>query len=216
MGIDMGTPSQLAPSVGTIVAGSTVPAASSKGNNSPVSSASGDSPTELQSQKSPSQAVPEGSLDHTTKEASAATPAKSTSESAADFIPHPPEFQETFVGLESGMDLAVGSFNFFVNNLGTQDLTGAKTQISTGPNTASTTPGTADPFVIAASLSLSSATTMSTQELNRWLDSLGDEEVESTFTTNQAISGRSVEDTFEHGISLDDFTGAEIDRKSVV
>ena len=55
---------------------------------------------------------------------------------------------------------------------------------------------------------------MSTQELNRWLDSLGDEEVESTFTTNQAISGKPVEDTFEHGISLDDFTGPEIQIES--
>ena len=55
---------------------------------------------------------------------------------------------------------------------------------------------------------------MSTQELNRWLDSLGDEEVESTFTANQATSVKLVEDTFEHGISLDDFTGPEIQIES--
>ena len=130
MGIDMGTPSQLAPSVGTIAARNTVSAVSSKGNNSPVSSASGNSPTKLQSQKSPSQAVPEGSPDHMAKEASTASPAKSASESTADFMPHPPEFQDTFAGLETGLDLAVGSFNFFVNNLGTQDLTGSKAQIA--------------------------------------------------------------------------------------
>ena len=51
---------------------------------------------------------------------------------------------------------------------------------------------------------------MSTQELNKWLDSLGDEEVESTLATNQVISGAPVENTFEYGISLDDFTGPEI------
>ena len=51
---------------------------------------------------------------------------------------------------------------------------------------------------------------MSTQELNKWLDSLGDEEVESTFVTNQDISGEPLEDTFEYGISLDDFTGPEV------
>ena len=80
-----------------------------------------------------------------TKEASPASPAKSTPESTADFTPHPPEFQDTFAGLESGLDLAVGSFNFFVNNLGTQDLTGSKTEITTAPDTISVAPGIADP-----------------------------------------------------------------------
>ena len=117
MGIDEGIPCQLAPSVGTIAVGSTVSAASSEGNNSPITSANGNSPTELQNQKSPNQAAPEESSDHMTKEVSTASPAKSTSKSTADFTPHPPAFQETFTGLESGLDLAVGSFNFFVNNL---------------------------------------------------------------------------------------------------
>ena len=52
---------------------------------------------------------------------------------------------------------------------------------------------------------------MSTQELNKWLDSLGDEEVESTLGANQAISEEPLENTVEHGISLDDFTGPEIE-----
>ena len=51
---------------------------------------------------------------------------------------------------------------------------------------------------------------MSTQELNKWLDSLGDEEVESTFAANQAVSGEPIEDTFEYGISRDDFAGPEV------
>ena len=119
MGIDMGTPSQLVPSVGTIAAGNTVSAASSKGNDSPVSPTNGESPAKIQNQESPSQAASEGSPDHMTEEASTASPTKDTPESTADFIPHPPEFQDTFAGLETGLDLAVGSFNFFVNNLGT-------------------------------------------------------------------------------------------------
>ena len=40
-----------------------------------------------------------------------------------DFEPHSLEFQETFADLESGLGLTVGSFNFFVNKLGVQDLT---------------------------------------------------------------------------------------------
>ena len=211
MGIDEGIPSQLALSVGTIAAGSTVSAASSEGNNWPMTSTNGNSPTEFKNQKSPSQAALEGSSDHMTKEVSTASPAKSTSESTADFTPHPPAFQETFAGLESGLDLAVGSFNFFVNNLGTQELTGSKTHITIAPDITSTmAPVTVDPSAASASLSFSSATTMSTQELNKWLDSLGDEEVESTFAASQATSGEPLENTFEYGISLDDFTGPKI------
>ena len=67
MGIDEGIPCQLAPSVGTIAAGNTVSAASSEGNNSPVASTNGNSPTKLQNQKSSSQAALEGSPDHMTK-----------------------------------------------------------------------------------------------------------------------------------------------------
>ena len=99
---------QLAPSVGTIAAGSTVSAASSEDNNLPMTSANGNSPTELQKQKSPNQAASKGSSDHMTKEVLTASPTKSTSEPTADFTPHPPAFQETFAGLESGLDLAVG------------------------------------------------------------------------------------------------------------
>ena len=69
------------------------------------------------------------------KEIPIASPAKSASEPTADFTPHPPAFQETVAGLESGLDLAVGSFNFFVNNLGTQDLTEPKTHTTATPDT---------------------------------------------------------------------------------
>ena len=51
---------------------------------------------------------------------------------------------------------------------------------------------------------------MSTRELNEWLDSLGDEEVKSTFTANQIGSDGPLEDTFDCGISLSDFTEPEI------
>ena len=46
------------------------------------------------------------------------------------------------------------------------------------------------------------------------MDNLGDEEVESTFTTNQTGSGELHENTFEYGISLDDFTDPEIQLES--
>ena len=108
MGIDMESPCQLAPSVGTIAAGSTVSAASSKGNNSPVSTSNGGSPAKIQNQKSSSQAASEGAPDHMTEEASTTSPTKDTPEPAADFMPHPPGFQNTFAGLETGLDLAVG------------------------------------------------------------------------------------------------------------
>ena len=112
MGIDEGIPSQLAPSVGTVAAGSTVSAASSEGNKSPTISANGNSPTKLQNQNSPNQAVSEGSSNHSTKEVPIASPAKSTSEPAIDLELHSPEFQETFAGRETGLDLTVGSFSF--------------------------------------------------------------------------------------------------------
>ena len=212
MGIDVGTPSQLAPSVGTIAAGSTVSAASSEGNNSPISSANNKSPARIQDQKSPSQAAPEGSSNRMTKEATTASPTKDMPESTADFIPHPPEFQETFAELETGLDLVVGSFNFHVNNLGMQDMTGPKEKITATTEIASATPGTTSPSIIATSFS--SATTMSTQELNKWLDSLGDEEIESTRAKNQVSPGTLVDNPFEYGISLDDFTGPEVQMGS--
>ena len=175
-----------------------------------MTSANGNSPIELQNQNSSNQAGSEGSDNHVAKEVSIASPIKSASEPTADFTPHPLAFQETFAGLESGLDLAVGSFNFFVNNLGTP-----KTHTTAATDTTSTmVPIMVDPSVASASLSFSSATIMSTQELNKWLDSLGDEEVESTFTMNQAGSGELLENTFEYGISLDDFTDPEIQIES--
>ena len=119
MGIHEITPSQLVLSVETIAAGSTVSAASSKGNNSPTASANGNSPTRFQDRNSPNQATHEGSPNHSTNGEHTASATKSTSEPAMDFEPHSPEFQETFAGLETGLDLTVGSFSFFINNLGT-------------------------------------------------------------------------------------------------
>ena len=92
MGIDEGIPSQLTPSVGTIAAGSTVSAASSEGNNSPMTSANGNSPTKLQDQNSPNQVASEGSSNHSTKEVPITSPTKGTSEPIEDFAPHPPAF----------------------------------------------------------------------------------------------------------------------------
>ena len=217
MGIDEITPSQLAPTMGTIAAGSTVSAASSKGNNSPATSANGNSPTKSQDQNSPNQAAPKGSSTHSTNDVQTVSAAKSTSEPAMDFEPHSPEFQETFAGLETGLDLTVGSFSFFVNNLGTQDLTEPRQLATAAPDSTSTTvPTTADPSVEPVSLSILFATTMSTQELNKWLDSLGDKGVESTFTINQIRSDGPLKDTFDCGISVSDFTEPEIQIDSSI
>jgi hypothetical protein len=99
------------------------------------------------------------------KEAATSSPTKDTIESTADFIPHPPEFQGTFAELETGLDLVVGSFNFHVNNLGMQDMTGQKAKLTATTETASAAPGATSPPIITTSFS--SATTMSTQELNK-------------------------------------------------
>ena len=163
MGIDEGTPSQLAPSVGTIAAGSTVSAAPSKGDNSPVASANGNSSTTSKYQNSPNQATHEVSPDHSTNGEQSASSTKSASKPGMDFEPHSPEFQETFSGLKTGLDLTVGLFSFFVNNLGTQDLTEPCQLMSATPDTPSTAaPTMADPSVASVTLSISYATTMST------------------------------------------------------
>ena len=57
---------------------------------------------------------------------------------------------------------------------------------------------------------------MSTQELNEWLDGPGDKEVESTFTTNQIGSEGPLEDTFDCGSTLSDFTEPKIQIDSNV
>ena len=115
MGIDEGTPSQLAPSMGTIAAGSMVSAASSKGNNSPTISANGNSPTRSQDQNSPNQATPEGSSNHSTNEVQIASPAKSTSEPAVDFAPHP-----SVPGNLRWTQIRFGSNSWFVQVFGKQ------------------------------------------------------------------------------------------------
>ena len=128
-----------------------------------------------------------------------------------DFEPQSPEFQETFAGLETGLDLTICSFSFFVNNLGTQDLTEPRQLATAAADTPSTVaPTMADPSIASASLSISSPTTMSTREFNECLDGLADEEVKSTFHTNKTGLDRPLEDTFDYGISLSDFTEPEI------
>ena len=37
-------------------------------------------------------------------------------------MPHSKEAQQAFAGLESGLDITVGEFNFFVDKYGVQDL----------------------------------------------------------------------------------------------
>ena len=128
MGIDEVIPCELAPSVEMIAAGITVSVAPSKGDTSPIASRNSNSPTASKDQNSPNQATHEDSLDHSTNSEQSVSSTKSTSEPAMDFETHSPEFQQTFAGLKTCLDLTVGAFSFFVNNLGTQDLTEPRLQ----------------------------------------------------------------------------------------
>ena len=76
-------------------------------------------------------------------------------------------------------------------------------------------PSTVDPstasMLFSVLQSCSYATTMSTREINEWIDKeLGEEEVDSTYHTNKAELDLPLDDTFNHGISLSDFDGPEI------
>jgi hypothetical protein len=79
------------------------------------------------------------------------------------------------------LGLTVGSFNFFVNKLGVQDLTDPRQLATFAPEAPSAaTPSTAD--LSAASIpsstlqACSSATTMSTQEMRELIEELQGEE----------------------------------------
>ena len=129
MGIDEGTPSQLAPSVGTIAAGSTVSAASSEGNNSPIyirkrQLADKDPEPEIAEPGSTRRIIrshDKRSIDRFTY--------KRAHQNLQQISYHTRQnSRKLSPDSRSGLDLAVGSFNFFVNNLGMQDLTGPKTQ----------------------------------------------------------------------------------------
>ena len=123
MGLDESTPRQVAPSVGKNSAGLEVSSVPSANGNSPISSANGNSPAMSANSNSPIQAAHGDSPIHSKSGSLPASPAKSASALPMNFNPHSPELQEAFSGLESGLSLTVGAFNFFVNNLGTQDST---------------------------------------------------------------------------------------------
>ena len=138
MGFDELTPRQLALFVGKNSAGLTVSLVPPKGDDSPIASTNVNSPTTSTNHNSPTQ-VTHGNLPtHSTNGGLPTSLAKSTSDPAMDFEPHSPELLETFAGLKSGFDLTVGSFNFFVNKLGMQDLTDPCQLATTAPDAPST------------------------------------------------------------------------------
>ena len=146
MGFDELTPRQLAPSVGKNSAGLTVSSVPSENGDSPIGSTNGNSPAASTNQNSPTRAAHGNSPTHSTNGSTSASPTKSTSDPLMDFEPHSPEFQETFSDLESGLGLTVGSFNFFVNKLGVQDLTDPRQLATSAPEAPSVAaPSTADP-----------------------------------------------------------------------
>jgi hypothetical protein len=119
MGIAEGTPRQLAPSVGKGSIGLTVSPVSSSSGHPMIASAQGNLPTASSKSKSP------------TTVANSNSPARSTSinsksdhspKSPRRLTPHSMEAQQAFAGLESGLDITVGKFNFFVDKDGVQDL----------------------------------------------------------------------------------------------
>ena len=123
MGFDKLTPRQLAQSVGKDSAELAVSSVPSENGDSPIGSTNGNSPAASTNQNSPTQAAHGNSPAHSTNGNTSGSPAKSASDPLMDFGPHSPGFQEAFSDLESGLCLTVGSFNFFVNKLGVQDLT---------------------------------------------------------------------------------------------
>ena len=129
-----------------------------------------------------------------------------------NFDPHSPELQEAFSGLESGLDLTVGAFNFFVNNLGTQGLTDPRQLALASPE---------DPSTASAPLSIlgaaSPATTMSTGEINKFITKeLQGEEAESAYRTSDFDFDLPLDESFDCGISLDDFYEPAIHNDSNV
>ena len=131
-----------------------------------------------------------------------------------DFEPHSPGFQEAFSDLESGLGLTVGSFNFFVNKLGVQDLTDPRQlAISVPEATSVAAPSTADPSTASIPSSIlqacSSATTMSTREMHELIEELQGEEAESAYRANDPELDLSLEDGFDCGISFNDFDEPE-------
>ena len=110
MGFDELTPRQLASSVGKNSVGVIVSPVPSEDGSSPITSANNNSPTK---------AAYDNSLTHPQKSSLPNSPAKSTSVPLKHFAPHSPEVQETFASLDSGLDLTIGKFYFFVNKFGT-------------------------------------------------------------------------------------------------
>ena len=201
MGLDESTPRQVAPSVGKNSAGLAVSPVPSENGNSPIASANGNSPTTSTNHNSPTRATHDDSPTHSKSGSPPVSPAKSASAPLMHFDPHSPELQGTFSDLESGLDLTVGAFSFFVNNLGTQDLTDPRQLTLAAPENPST--GSAPLSILGAA---SPATTMSTGEINEFMtEELQGEEAESAYRTNDIEFDLLLEDNFDCGISFDDF-----------
>ena len=173
MGVDEFTPRQVAPSVGKNSAGLAVSPVPSEDNDSPITSTNGHSPNASTNDNSPATSANQISPTQATHDKSStrskggslpASPAKNASAPLMLLDPHSPELQETFLGLESGLDLTAGAFNFFVNNLGMQDLTDPRQLASDIPK---------DPSTASVPMSIlgvgSPTTTMSTREFNKYM-----------------------------------------------
>ena len=173
MGLDESTPRQVAPSVGKHSAGlevSPVPSAngnspiSSANGSSPITSAHGNSPAISANSNSPIQATHGDSPIQSKSGGLPVSPAKSASAPQMNFSPHSPDLQEAFSGLESGLGLQVGAFSFFVNNVGTQDLSDPQ-QLARGALEAPSTAFAPSSIPEACS----PATTMSTGEIDKFM-----------------------------------------------
>ena len=112
MGFDELTPCQLASSVGKNSVGLMVSSVPSEGVDSLIAPTNGNSLTASTNHNSTTQVTTGNSPTHSTSGGLPTSSTKSTSILAMDFEPHSPEFQETFAGLESGLDLTVRSFKF--------------------------------------------------------------------------------------------------------
>jgi len=212
MGLDESTPRQVAPSVGKNSAGLEVSAASSENGHSPIAPANGNSPASSTNHNSPTQAAHGNSPIAPANGNSPASSAKSTSAPPMNFNPHSPDLQEAFSGLESGLDLTVGALSFFVNNVGTQDLTDPQQLARGAPEAPSTALA---PSSIPEACS--PATTMSTGEIDKFMmKELQGEEAESAYRTGNVNFDLPLDESFDCGISLDDFYEPAIHNDSNV
>ena len=174
MGFDELTPRQLAPSVGKNSAGLEVSSVPPENGNSPIGSTNGNSPAASTNHNSTTQSTYGNSPIRSNIGSSPTSPTDLA------LNPHSPEVRETFADLESGLELTVGKFNFFVNKFGTQDLTDPRQLATAAPEAPSTA---SVPLSILEVCS--PATTMSTGEINEYItQELQGEEAESGYHKN--------------------------------